>query len=195
MKKILNIWHRTSGFTLVELMIVIAIIGILATVLFPKVTGYIKRAKDTAKMNELRNITTAINAYWTDRGTYTIPWVGWMWGSQWWVNYKDGTAYTKTIAEWLEEYHYLPGWGKFTTIVPATYNKNPVTSNTSPCITTSASQDLYMYYFDNTLGRYSLSTYINYPSDKHIAAILDSFNGSGANGTCTGYGRNYSIGN
>ncbi|MDD2693365.1 MAG: type II secretion system protein [Candidatus Gracilibacteria bacterium] len=195
MKKILNIGHRTSGFTLVELMVVIAIIGILATVLFPAVTGYIKRAKDTAKMNELRNITTAINAYWTDHETYQIPGVGWMGGSQGWVNYKDGTAYTKTIAEGLEEYHYLPGGGKFIKIVPATYSSNPVVSNTSPCVNISASQDLYMYYFDNTLGRYSLSTYINYPSDKHIATILDSFNGSGTNGTCTRYGRNYSIGN
>ena len=175
-------------------MIVIAIIGVLAASLFPSMTGYIKRSKDTAKMTELRNITTAINAYWTDHETYAIPGAGWLWWWQWWVNYKDGTSYTKTIAEWLEEYHYLPWWGKFLTIIPATYSNNPVTSNTNPCITINASQDLYMYYFDDTAGRYALSTYINYPSDKHIEMILNSYNGSGSNGTCTHYGRNYSIG-
>lgn len=55
------------GFTLVELMIVIAIIGILAAALFPSLTSYLKRGRDTARSSGVKEISTAIAAYQVDK--------------------------------------------------------------------------------------------------------------------------------
>ena len=55
------------GFTLVELMIVIAIIGILAAALFPSLTAYLARGRDTSRASGLKEISTAVAAYQVDQ--------------------------------------------------------------------------------------------------------------------------------
>ena len=51
-----------AGFTLVELIVVIAILGILAGIAVPMYTGYIKRANDAKVLSELSGVLTTAQA-------------------------------------------------------------------------------------------------------------------------------------
>lgn len=56
----MNMFKKNGGFTLVELIVVIAILAILAGVAVPAYTGYIKKAQQTADMQVLSSINTAV---------------------------------------------------------------------------------------------------------------------------------------
>ncbi len=60
-----------EGFTLIELMIVIAIIGILAAIAIPQFSAYRERSYNAAAQADLRNATTAQEAYFVDNNTYS----------------------------------------------------------------------------------------------------------------------------
>lgn len=59
-----------KGFTLIELMIVIAIIGILAAIAVPQFSSYRSRAYNAAAIEDLRNAETAQEIYFAANRTY-----------------------------------------------------------------------------------------------------------------------------
>jgi prepilin-type N-terminal cleavage/methylation domain-containing protein len=61
---------RQRGFTLVELMIVVVIIGILATIAIPKFTSVVSRSKLTELKNGLWHIVNLEKAYYNAYDTY-----------------------------------------------------------------------------------------------------------------------------
>jgi type IV pilus assembly protein PilA len=67
----INKMKDQKGFTLIELMIVIAIIGILAAIAIPQFSAYRRRAYNTAAESDLKNACTAQEAYYVDYATYT----------------------------------------------------------------------------------------------------------------------------
>jgi general secretion pathway protein G len=62
--------HRQSGFTLLELIIVIAIIGILATIAMPALKNMPVRAKESVLKTNLRTLRDMIDQYYGDKGKY-----------------------------------------------------------------------------------------------------------------------------
>jgi len=59
-----------KGFTLIELMIVVAIIGILAAVAIPAYSNYTKKAKFTEVVQATQAIKTAMESCVSDQGTF-----------------------------------------------------------------------------------------------------------------------------
>lgn len=61
---------KQKGFTLIELLVVVAIIGILASVVLASLNTARGKARDTKKMAELRQLQTALQAYFADNGVF-----------------------------------------------------------------------------------------------------------------------------
>lgn len=61
---------KRNGFTLIELMIVVVIVGILSAIAIPKYSDITESAKYAACRSNLRNIAGGLNMYLTDNGSY-----------------------------------------------------------------------------------------------------------------------------
>lgn len=61
---------KNAGFTIVELLIVIVVIAILASITVVAYSGIQSRANDTAVQSDLRNISQQIEIYYAENGHY-----------------------------------------------------------------------------------------------------------------------------
>jgi prepilin-type N-terminal cleavage/methylation domain-containing protein len=65
-----RLFKKNQAFTLIELLIVIAVIGILVAVILPNLIGMRERARDTVRKNDLTQLKKALRLYFDDHGAY-----------------------------------------------------------------------------------------------------------------------------
>lgn len=61
---------KRTGFTMIEMLVVVVILGLLATLVVPKVVGQGEEAKKTATMVQIKEIEQALDMFKLDNGFY-----------------------------------------------------------------------------------------------------------------------------
>jgi prepilin-type N-terminal cleavage/methylation domain-containing protein len=64
--------RKERGFTFIELLVVMILVAILASMAYPAFSSVMERARKTQAKNDLTQIVTAVNAYYTEYGKYPI---------------------------------------------------------------------------------------------------------------------------
>ena len=60
----------SKGFTLIELMVVLAVMAMLATIVSPRMFGQLNRAKEETLQHNLLEVRRAIDKHFDDTGSY-----------------------------------------------------------------------------------------------------------------------------
>jgi general secretion pathway protein G len=62
--------RRRSGFTLLELVVVIIVLGLLAGIVAPQIIGRLSEAKSTTARTQIELLSVALDGYRLDNGSY-----------------------------------------------------------------------------------------------------------------------------
>lgn len=163
--------HR-KAFTLIELMIVCAILGVLATIVVINVLGAKAKSRDAKRMADVETIASAFHLYYADKGTYFIDNTGEIVSDtstgQGWFN-KSGSGYSsKSIAQGL---------------IDAGFINNTIIDPSGGV----SSGHAYMFYFSNAK---KASAYANLENDP-TTAQANSMHNSVNEAVATGYDMDY----
>lgn len=66
----MRLTKSNGGFTIVELLVVIVVIAILVALTLPNLFGLQRRARDDDRKNDLKNLQSALETYYTDEQGY-----------------------------------------------------------------------------------------------------------------------------
>jgi type IV pilus assembly protein PilA len=61
---------RKGGFTLVELLITVALLGVLATISMTQFAAYRQKGYNSAAVSDLKNVKTLLEAYYASNQSY-----------------------------------------------------------------------------------------------------------------------------
>jgi type II secretory pathway pseudopilin PulG len=116
----------SRGFTIVEMIVIIVVIGILATVTVVVYNGIQEKARDTKRISDLQTISDAIKVYRINahNDVQAGSGCGGSGNGSGWFNFANGTTYPDTILSCLTDAGYLDDTyvdpsGCGTTTVPA----------------------------------------------------------------------------
>jgi len=121
---------KNKGFTLIEMLVVIAIIGLLAYFLVPHLLGAQDKAKEASVKSVMRSVQLAIEGYNLENNTYPIA---------------TNTAITSLVNNYLKVGSYM-----------VTVPKNPFTG---AAYTDAEVSGKIIYDYNNLTGVYTITGY------------------------------------
>ncbi len=93
----------SSGFTLIEIMVVVFILGLLVTLVAPKIIGRTDEARRVKAMADIKGISEALHLYKLDNGSYPSTGEG----------IPDGYMDNVPVDPWGNAYQYFSDGGDF----------------------------------------------------------------------------------
>lgn len=131
--------HKQRGLTLIEIMVTVAILGILAMLVIPSYSKYIREARRSEAMSTLMNMQMAEEKYRANNSTYgdlDDVWAGVTATNGGWYNLaiagNTATAYTITATAQNDQRNDTEEGGSCTTLT-ITVNGIAVTKAPSAC--------------------------------------------------------------
>lgn len=95
--------YGRSGFTLLELVTVMAILSILAGILFGNFTNSLMKGRDSRRKEDLSNVQKALEVYYYENNLYPTTAVGLLGGLPWTSALTDTKAFPKTFMQKLPQ--------------------------------------------------------------------------------------------
>lgn len=150
---------KQSGFTIVELLIVIVIIGILAGLVVTQILGATAKARDTERKTDLDQISNQLEAYYAQKGSYPalaeLNTSGWRGGNE--FSAGDGT---KSFAD-----PSSPSTTSLSATPPAaignSYSYAPLSESNGNCATTTTNTGTTINPVPtNPCTKYTLTAYL-----------------------------------
>ncbi len=160
--------HQQGGFTLIELVVVVAIIATIMSIVVALVGDAKAKARDTKRRTDLAQIQVALELYRNQNGSFYVTGGGAGGTGTGYLSYENGSSYPAAVTRILYNQGHLP----------------------QPIIEDPLQSPGYMIYICSGGQSYALSATLEFPTNRDIADIQTSCNGSGPNGTYSLYGKN-----
>src|ERR1700690_2237602 len=100
--------RASKGFTLMELLIVVAIIGIIAAIAIPNMLNALNRSKQKKTMADMRTIATAWEARQVDFGRFSAAGLGYTWPT---ADFAYDDLTTAIVPTYIRKVPPNDGWG------------------------------------------------------------------------------------